>query len=247
MTSPSSRSLAVVSPHASSRRLPLLVVRHVPWEGPHRIRGAFADAPVRLHDAFATAAPLPAVTDVRAAVFMGGPMSANDHVRDAGLAAELAWMREALAAELPLLGVCLGAQLLALAIGGRVVPGARREIGFAPVDVLDDGDPLLGALAPSATVLHWHGEQIELPAGVRPLARSALSAVQAFRAGPAAWGLLFHAEADAALLEQWLAEPSMAAEARETLGEGSERRLRRGLAAVDVARGDRVFAAFARR
>jgi GMP synthase (glutamine-hydrolysing) len=240
-------TVAAVSLHASFRGLPLLVVRHVPWEGPHRILDAFADVPVHVHDAFAPAGPLPAVSEVGAAVFMGGPMSANDHVHDAGLAAELAWMREALAAELPLLGVCLGAQLLALAVGGRVVLGTQREIGFTPIEVLDGDEPLLGALAPSTTVLHWHGEQIELPPSVRPLARSGLSAVQAFRAGSVAWGLLFHAEADAALLEQWLAEPSMAAEACETLGGDFERQLRDGLTELDLARGDRLFAAFAHR
>jgi GMP synthase (glutamine-hydrolysing) len=223
----------------------VLVVRHVPWEGPHRILDAFAGVPVHVHDAFVAGARLPPVTEVCAAVFMGGPMSANDSERHPWLGAELRWMRDALAIELPLLGVCLGSQLLALALGGRVVPGASREIGFAPIEVLDDRDPLLGTLAPSATVLHWHGDIIELPGATVPLACSAVTDVQAFRAGQVAWGLLFHAEGDEALLERWLAEPSMAEEAREHLGDGYAQLLRRAAAALDLRPGQDLFAAFA--
>ncbi|MDO8188953.1 type 1 glutamine amidotransferase [Conexibacter sp. JD483] len=227
---------------------PLLVVRHVPWEGPHRILDPFGDAPVRVHDRFGDAAdaPLPPLDEVCGAVFMGGPMSVNDPLP--WIAEEVAWLRAALAAETPVLGVCLGSQLLAVAAGGRVVPGAAQEIGVAPVELLGDAanDPLLGALAPAATVLHWHGELIELPAGIAPLARSAQTAVQAFRAGPRAWGTLFHAEADAALIDLWLAEPSMAAEARAHLGDDSAARLRADAAALDSARGQAAFAAFAR-
>jgi GMP synthase (glutamine-hydrolysing) len=227
------------------QQAPLLVVRHVPWEGPHRILDAFAGVPVHVHDAFDAGAQLPPVADVRAAIFMGGPMSANDSEHDPSLAAELQWIRDALAAELPLLGVCLGSQLLALALGGRVVPGATKEIGFAPIEVLDERDPLLGTLSPSTTVLHWHGELIELPAGTPPLARSAVADVQAFRAGRVAWGLLFHAEGDAALVEHWLAEPSMADEAREQSGEGYAQLLRSAAASLDPRPGRDLFTAFA--
>jgi len=230
---------------APAAPLPLLVVRHVPWEGPHRILDAFAGVPVRGHDAFAPdGGPLPPVDGVRGALLMGGPMSVHDTAAHPWLAEEVRWLRDALAAGVPVLGVCLGAQLLAVAAGGRVGPGPAPEIGVAPVEVLGD-DPLLGALAPSAPVLHWHGEVIELPAGVAPLARSAPTAVQAFRAGPRAWGTLFHAEGDAELVERWLAEPSMAAEARAALGDGAEARLRASAAALDPARGDALFRAFA--
>jgi GMP synthase (glutamine-hydrolysing) len=224
---------------------PLLVVRHVPWEGPHRILDAFAGVPVGLVDALESDRPLPAPEAVRGAVFMGGPMSVNDAARHPQLAEEIEWLRGAVAAELPLLGVCLGSQLLARALGADVAPGPAQEIGFAPIEVLDAGDPLIAPLAPSAEVLHWHGEAFELPAGATALARSAATAVQAFRAGPHAWGLLFHAEGDAALVERWLAEPSMAAEAREALGDDYAARLRAGAARVDPSLGDQVFAAFA--
>lgn len=224
---------------------PLLVVRHVAWEGPHRILDAFAGVPIVTVDALAGDAPLPAPEDVRGAVFMGGPMSVNDVDRHPRLAEEVAWLAAAVARDVPVLGVCLGAQLLACALGATVAPGRAPEIGFAAIEVLDGEDPLLAPLAPRASVLHWHGEVFDLPPGARALARSALTAVQAFRARRA-WGLLFHAEADAELVELWLAEPTMAAEAHAALGDGFANALRRGARDLTAGAGDAVFAAFAR-
>ncbi len=224
---------------------PLLVVRHVPWEGPHTILDAFDGVPVNLIDSLDGEGPLPSVEEVCGAVFMGGPMSVNDTDRHPRLAEEVEWLRAAIDAELPLLGICLGSQLLARALGADVFPGPTKEIGFAPVEVLDAGDPLMAPLAPTAEVLHWHGEVFGLPPGATALARSAPTAVQAFRAGPCAWGLLFHAEADGALVERWLAEPTMAAEARVALGDDHARLLRAGAARADPGADRRVFAAFA--
>jgi GMP synthase (glutamine-hydrolysing) len=226
---------------------PLLVVRHVPWEGPHTILDAFDDVPVRLIDGLDGGGPLPPVEEVRGAVFMGGPMSVNDVERHPGLAAEVEWLRAAVGTQLPLLGICLGSQLLARALGAEVSAGPAKEIGFAPVEILDASDPVVGPLAPATSVLHWHGELFDLPPGATALARSALTEVQAFRAGPCAWGLLFHAEADGALVERWLAEPTMAEEARETLGPGYAELLRDGAARIDPQPGRAAFEAFARR
>lgn len=228
-------------------RRPLLVVRHAPWEGPHRILRAFGDRPVQVVDAFEPGAVLPGVDAVAAAVFMGGPMSTNDTGSHPQLAAEIEWLEHALAAGLPVLGVCLGSQLIARALGAEVRPAPAKELGWAPIDVLDDTDPLLGALAPSRTVLHWHGEEFDTPPGARALARSAQTACQAFRAGRA-WGLLFHAEADSRLVGAWLDEPTMAAEAEHVLGAGAGERLRRDAdraqpALLDAS--DAMFAAFA--
>jgi GMP synthase (glutamine-hydrolysing) len=149
---------------------------------------------------------------------MGGPMSVDDTERHPGLAVEREWLAEALRREMPLLGICLGAQLLASVLGVEVRPGEAPELGFAPVEVLDPEDPILGALAPSTTVLHWHGDVFDLPDGARHLARSAATEVQAFRKGNA-WGALFHPEADFALLEAWLAVPEMVREARKAIGD----------------------------
>jgi GMP synthase (glutamine-hydrolysing) len=192
---------------------PVLVVRHVPWEGPHRIADALIAAGLVIDERRPLEGDsLPALEAVSAAVFMGGPMNVDEVDRYPGLADEREWLAAAVAAGLPVLGVCLGSQLLARALGSEVRPGASAEIGWAPIEVFDASDPVVGGLAPSTTVLHWHGDVFDLPDGAELLASSERTEVQAFRAGNA-WGTLFHAEADAALLERWLAEPTMAAEA----------------------------------
>lgn len=188
-------------------------MRHVPWEGPHRIADALTAAGLSLDERCVLEGdPLPAVSDVAGAVFMGGPMNVDEVERYPGLLAEREWLTSAFAADLPVLGVCLGSQLLARALGSSVRPGPAPEIGWAPVEVFDAADPLVGALAPQTSVLHWHGDVFDLPDGAELLASSERTQVQAFRAGNA-WGTLFHAEADAALVDRWLAEPEMAVEA----------------------------------
>ena len=229
-----------------SRSDPLLVVQHVPWEGPHRILEAFGDRDV------ITVQPLdgdelPGHGEVAGALFMGGPMGVEETEAHPGLVIEREWLREAIAAGLPTLGVCLGAQLIARALGASVGPGPAPEVGFGTVRIRDPGDPVLGALAPDATVLHWHGEVFDLPEGAELLAWSAQTQVQAFRSG-SAWGVLFHAEADAALLERWLAVPEMAAEACAALGPEAEEILRHQATEHEadlIARSTPGFQAFA--
>jgi GMP synthase (glutamine-hydrolysing) len=184
----------------SAERPTLLAIQHVSWETPHRILGScgeLAVSAVRPLDGDR----LPDHADVAGAVVMGGPMSADEVERHPGLAAEREWLAEAARIDLPVLGICLGAQLLARALGAQVRPGEGPELGFAPVEIHDSTDPVVGHLAPSTTVLHWHGDVFDLPEGARPLASSAQAEHQAFRAGNA-WGLLFHAEADARLVER---------------------------------------------
>jgi GMP synthase (glutamine-hydrolysing) len=222
----------------------LQVVRHVRWEGPHRILDAFPDFPIDVLDILESGTRLPEVDSIAGAVVMGGPMSANDTDSHPRLAEEVAWLGQCAARGVPVLGVCLGAQLLARALGGTVAPAPAREIGFAPVEIMTRADPVVGPLAPTAVVLHWHGEIFDLPANARLLARSTATEVQAFRAATA-WGLLFHAEADTALIEQWLGQPTMADEARSALGSGYAETLRAAAGDVDLDRTSAVFAAFA--
>ncbi len=198
-------------------------------------------------EAFAAGAGWPAHDAVRGAVLMGGPMSVNDVADYPGLDAELAWVREGLARDLPMLGVCLGSQVIARAAGAAVAPGPRAEIGWLPVEVADSRDPVIGPLAPMTPTLHWHGEAFALPEGATPLARSAITPVQAFRLG-SAWGVLFHPEADADLVDLWLAEPVMRAEAEAAVGPDFEVALRAGAerhAPALVEHSTRGFAAFA--
>lgn len=232
---------------SGAQPLPVLVVRHVPWEGPHRI-GAIVGERFALYERCVLAGDaLPRVTDVSGAIFMGGPMNVDEIDRYPGLLVEREWLAAACAADLPLLGVCLGAQLIARALGSDVRRGSTPELGWLPIEVHAPEDPLLGALAPRATVLHWHGDVFDLPAGATLLASSAQTPVQAFRRGNAV-GTLFHAEADAALVDLWLAEPVMAAEARSVLGEDYAEQLRAGAwahAGELAAAAEAVYRAFA--
>jgi GMP synthase (glutamine-hydrolysing) len=198
----------------------VLVLIHASWERPHRIREAFAPG-TRLLEVEAPAGdPLPSLDEIDGIVAMGGPMSAAHLEAHPELEAERELLAEAVDRQVPVLGICLGAQLLARALGAEVRPGPRAEIGFASVRVTDPNDPLIGALAPEATVLHWHGDVFDLPEGARSLAHSAATEHQAFRYGNA-WGVLFHPEADAAMVEAWLQVPEMVMEAGHAIGLGA--------------------------
>jgi GMP synthase (glutamine-hydrolysing) len=196
------------------------VLIHASWERPHRIREAFGPATRLLEVEAVAGEPLPSVDEIDGIVAMGGPMSACHLEAHPELEAECELLAEAVDRQVPVLGICLGAQLLARALGAEVRPGPRPEIGFAGVRVSDRNDPLLGALAPEATVLHWHADVFDLPEGARSLAHSAATEHQAFRYGNA-WGVLFHPEADAAMVEAWLQVPEMVMEAGRAIGLGA--------------------------
>jgi GMP synthase-like glutamine amidotransferase len=178
-----------------------LIVQHVEPEGPYAIGDALAAAGVvadiRRVD---VGEPLPLdVANFAGVVVMGGPMAAHSDRGFPSREAELNLLSDAIARGLPTIGVCLGAQLLAHAGGGRVFPGANGpEVGWAPIDLTDQAadDPLLGSLPDQFTVLHWHGDTFDLPPGSSHLASSSRYPAQAFRIGARAWGLQFHLEVD---------------------------------------------------
>jgi GMP synthase-like glutamine amidotransferase len=195
-----------------------LVVQHAGPEGSHAIGDALrtAGVDVELRRVF-DGDDLPAGTSgFGGLVVMGGPASAVSDVGFPTRGAELRLLGAALQQGVPTLGVCLGAQLLALAAGGTVRPGtAGAEIGWGPVELTDEAadDALLNGLPRRLSVLHWHGDTFDLPAGATHLAASDRYSNQAFRLGDRAWGLQFHVEVDRAAVDAFLAD--FGEEARE--------------------------------
>jgi GMP synthase-like glutamine amidotransferase len=140
------------------------------------------------------------------AVFtLGGAMNVDEEDRHGWLVEEGALLRELLAREVPLLGLCLGGQMVAAAAGATPRRAARPEIGWHRVEVTAEGaeDPLLGPLAPDFEAFQWHSYEFPLPPGAVPLARSEVC-LQACRVGERAWSLQFHPEVSAADVRHWI-------------------------------------------
>ena len=145
--------------------------------------------------------PLPELGEVDGIVSLGGEQNALDPA----LAAEAELLREATAGGVPVLGVCLGAQLLAHALGGEVRRLPRRHVAWPALEPLPAaaGDPVLGALPPGAAGVHWNEDGFTPPPGAVELLRPPRGSGEGFRAGPSSWGVQFHPELDEPALEGW--------------------------------------------
>ena len=141
-----------------------------------------------------------------ALVVFGGSMHVDQEERHPWLQSQLDLVRAALDRDQPLLGVCLGGQLIARATGARVGPASRPELGWHPVELTPEGeaDPVLGALPRSFDALEWHSYAFELPAEAVLLAENDVCP-QGFRLGETTWGVQFHPEATAEMLRRWRA------------------------------------------
>jgi GMP synthase-like glutamine amidotransferase len=170
------------------------VLEHVPFEGLGSIEAWLAARKATIRRTrFHQAEGLPAPESVDFLIAMGGPMSVNDEEGHPWLRQEKAFVRAAISRGLPVLGICLGAQLIASALGGRVYPNAAREIGWFPVEAVPVGGD--GFRFPDrVSVFHWHGETFDLPPGAVRLARSGGCENQAFQLGRNVIGLQFHLE-----------------------------------------------------
>jgi GMP synthase (glutamine-hydrolysing) len=183
-----------------------LVVQHVAWEGPGLIaaealrRGLSLD--VRRMD---RGESLPGIEEISGLVVMGGPMAVYEAEDHPHLQDEARLMRAAAERGLPVLGVCLGSQLLAAALGARVFKGPVQEVGLGEATLTSEGlaDPVLGPSGPRLSVIHWHGDTFDLPKGATRLALSDAYPNQAFRLGKKAYAFQFHVETDAVLAREW--------------------------------------------
>lgn len=151
----------------------------------------------------------PDVTRYDALIVLGGPQMPDQLARHPHLAVEMRCIEQALEREIPLLGICLGAQLLAHALGASVRPMSAWEMGWSDIEPshMAAADPLFCALVEPSPAFHWHGYTFDLPAGAVPLASSARCDNQAFRHGDHAYGVQCHLELDERLINRWLSLP----------------------------------------
>lgn len=156
----------------------------------------------------------PSVDRYRGLVVLGGPMNVEERAKRPHLMTELRAIERMLELGRPVLGICLGAQLLAHVLGAPVRRIDRPEIGWYPLTTTDAGrlDPVLAPLGATAPVFQWHGRHFEVPATAVHLARTDSCEQQAFRYGDNAYGFQFHLEMDQPLIERWLATPAYRAE-----------------------------------
>ena len=183
-----------------------LVLRHVQFEDLGTLASIFQQRGVqpRYEDVGVGEIDGPQVEGADLLVVLGGPIGVYEEETYPFLRHELALISKRLAALRPTLGMCLGAQLMAKALGAKVAPGPAKEIGWAPVELTAAGRASPLRHLEGLDVLHWHGDNLNLPAGCDNLAFTPHCPFQAFRKGPNLLGLQFHIEAEARRIESWL-------------------------------------------
>lgn len=170
-------------------------LQHVPFEGLGTIQAWLGDAGYSITKTqFYKSPELPDVSEIDFLVVMGGPMSVNDEDAFPWLEAEKRFIRDVIETGLPVLGVCLGAQLIASALGARVYPNPVKEIGWFPVRSTPSINGSVFELSYPVEVFHWHGETFDLPPGATCIANSDGCTNQAFHIGESVIGLQFHLE-----------------------------------------------------
>lgn len=170
-------------------------LQHVPFEGLGSIKPWLETNGYDLTQTrFFDATDLPDPNGIDFLVVMGGPMSVNDEDAFPWLVQEKQFVRGIIESGAPVLGICLGAQIIASAMGATVFPNPEKEIGWFPIEAIAHNDDAILKLPPSATVFHWHGETFDLPQGAIQLAKSNGCQNQAFQLGKSVIGLQFHLE-----------------------------------------------------
>lgn len=225
----------------------VLILQHASWERPGRILDALGEVGMEsdIESVLDQKKPqFPRFDSLAGVVIMGGPMRATDYDRYPGLKAEAKLARACVSVGKPILGICLGHQILATALGAKLKPGKSEEIGYAPVQRVDKHD-YFSMFSSALTVLNWHSDSVGVPEGGQLLATSKHTKNEAFRLG-SALGLQFHIELTGSLMEQWLTTPQMV----EGLKKSQVASLRDGFTEFDPQMkvfADAVFSGFAAR
>lgn len=186
----------------------VLVVQHVPHEPLGTLDRLLRARKIRIRFVNFARDPnhQPDLQGYDAVIVLGGPQNLDEQDRYPHLRTEMKLLETALRNHLPILGICLGAQLLAHTLGAEVKRNRQRELGWYDVKLTAEGlkDPALRHLGEMTPIFHWHGDTFEIPQGAVPLAQSELCQNQAFRYGNHAYGLQFHLEAEPQIIERWL-------------------------------------------
>lgn len=182
-------------------------LQHVPFEGLGNLEDWIQE---KRHDLSSTFfyrdATLPELENIDGLIVMGGPMGVNDESDYPWLAAEKKFIARAISRNVKVLGICLGAQLIASVLGAGVYPNCHKEIGWFPLKLTPDGlvSPFFAGFPPELMVFHWHGDTFDLPAGAKHLAKSAVCRHQAFSYQGHVLALQFHLDVRSGNIAEWI-------------------------------------------
>ncbi len=186
----------------------ILIIKHIEIEGPGSIEEFFRNTAwnLKIINLGKGEKFLDSLQDIEAIISLGGPMNVYEETRYPFLKNENAFLRKVLKEEIPVLGICLGAQLLAKACGAKIRKADTKEIGWYKVNLTDGGrcDPLFAGLPKELTVFEWHADTFEIPKGAQLLAESESCPNQVFRFGKNAYGMQFHIEVTPNMIETWI-------------------------------------------
>lgn len=195
----------------------VLAFRHVPFEGVGHIGSVLQEHGIGCDyaDLYGDGAPDPEISTYAGLIFLGGPMSANDPLPY--LDRERALIAQAAGRGQPLLGICMGSQLIARSLGGDVHRNGAKEIGWFDIDFTEGAakDALFGGIRGPEPVFHWHSDTWELPPGAELLASSHGCRNQAFRCGQNIYGMQFHLEITPAMITDWQVQDQNCGDVRE--------------------------------